>query len=125
MNRLCEKVLDGKEAATEIGHLLAQQWSLAMENWEELEKLYPRSAYMPETLAGLARANENQGNPGKAKSYRDALLRGFPKSPTALSLQVSRGAGAPAAVRSHSPAPSAAEEEIPAFEESSDEAEHE
>jgi outer membrane protein assembly factor BamD (BamD/ComL family) len=94
-----------------------------MENWEELEKLYPRSAYMPEALAGLARANETQGNPAKAKSYRDALLRGFPKSPTALSLQVSRPATTSAAARSHSP--SAAEEEIPAFEESADEAEHE
>lgn len=99
----------------------AQQWSLAMENWEELEKLYPRSAYMPETLAGLARANENQGNSSKAKAYRDSLLRGFPKSPTALSMQVSRPAAISNAVRSHSPAPSATDEEIPAFEESSEE----
>lgn len=102
----------------------AQQWSLAMENWEELEKVYPRSAYMPEALAGLARANDTQGNSGKAKAYRDALLRGFPKSPTALSLQVSRPIPS-ASARSHSPAPSAADEEIPAFEESSEEAEHE
>lgn len=99
----------------------AQQWSLAMENWEELEKVYPRSAYMPEALAGLARANDNQGNSSKAKAYRDALLRGFPQSPTALSLQVSRPAAISNVVRGHAPAPSAAEEEIPAFEESSEE----
>jgi TolA-binding protein len=97
----------------------SQQWSLAMENWEELEKLYPRSAYMPEALAGLARAYENQGNTAKANSYRNALLRGFPKSPTALSLQVAHSAAEPAAI-SHSPAPSA-DEDIPSFEDSAGE----
>jgi TolA-binding protein len=62
-----------------------QQWSLATENWEELEKRYPRSAYVPEALAGLAHAYENQGDIVKAKNYRDTLLRSFPKSPVALS----------------------------------------
>ncbi|MGE3260383.1 MAG: tol-pal system YbgF family protein [Bacteriovoracia bacterium] len=66
-----------------------QQWSLATENWEELERRYPRSAYVPEALAGLARAYENQGDAGKAKTYRDNLLRAFPKSPVALSFHSS------------------------------------
>lgn len=93
----------------------AQQWSLAMENWEELERLYPRSAYVPEALAGLARAYENQGNPSKAAAYRNTLLRGFPKSPTALALQINRG-GESASPRPASPASSAGENEIPSFE---------
>lgn len=63
-----------------------QQWSLATENWEELEQRYPRSAYVPEALAGLARAYDSQGDTAKARKYRDTLLRAFPKSPVTLSL---------------------------------------
>ena len=62
----------------------ALQWSNAIESWENLEKNYPRSAYLPETLSGLARAYENQGDSTKAKSYRETLSRSFPKSPVAL-----------------------------------------
>jgi TolA-binding protein len=62
------------------------QWELAIQNWQELEKTYPRSAYMPEALAGLARAYEKQGNIGRAKSYKENLLRAYPKAPVSLAL---------------------------------------
>jgi TolA-binding protein len=62
----------------------AQQWPLAMENWLELEKRYPRSAYMPEALSGLARAYDATGDATKAKYYRTVLVRAFPKSPVAM-----------------------------------------
>lgn len=103
----------------------AQQWSLAMENWEELEKSYPRSAYLPEALAGLARANESQGNSAKAKTYRDTLARAFPRSPTTLSLQSSRPAAAQPSRSSHAPQVQAGDdagEEIPNYDESPEEA---
>lgn len=63
-----------------------QQWALAIQNWEELQRNYPRSAYTPESLAGLARANEKQGDIAKAQAYKAKLLSTFPKSPVALSL---------------------------------------
>jgi TolA-binding protein len=66
----------------------AKQWSVALENWELLEKSYPRSAYIPDALAGLARAYENQGDSSKARSYRESLIRAFPNSPVVLSLQL-------------------------------------
>jgi len=91
-----------------------QQWSLALENWEELEKVYPRSAYLPETLAGLARAHENQGNPVKAKFYRDSLARAFPKSHVALAMQINQNSEDRGAGRQSAPA---REEEIPAYDE--------
>jgi TolA-binding protein len=91
----------------------AQQWSLALQNWEELETQYPRSAYLPEALAGLAKAHERQGNPAKAKAYRDTLARAFPKSPVALTLQMgSEGKSS----RREAPAPTA-EENIPSYDE--------
>lgn len=62
----------------------AQQWSLSVDNWSELEKRYPRSAYMPEALGGLARAYDATGDATKAKYYRTVLLRAFPKSPVAM-----------------------------------------
>lgn len=62
----------------------AQQWSLAIENWSELEKRYPRSAYLPEALSGLAKAHESQGDATKGRYYRTVLLRAFPKSPVAM-----------------------------------------
>ena len=68
-----------------------QQWSLAVQNWQELEKTYPRSAYLPDALAGLARAYEKQGDIARAKGYKDTLLRTFPKSPVAISLNSPRG----------------------------------
>lgn len=61
-----------------------QQWSIAMDNWSELEKKYPHSAYVPEALAGLAKAYEMQGDTAKAKKYRALLARAFPKSPVAM-----------------------------------------
>jgi TolA-binding protein len=66
----------------------AKQWSVALENWEMLEKSYPRSAYIPDTLAGLAKAYENQGDSTKARTYRETLIRAFPNSPVVLSLQL-------------------------------------
>jgi TolA-binding protein len=93
----------------------AQQWSLALENWEELERRYPRSAYLPEALAGIAKANEQQGDPNKARAYRDTLLKAFPKSPVALSLRPGQ-----ASVSTRS-APAAEREEIPSYEDTSGE----
>jgi TolA-binding protein len=90
----------------------AQQWSIAMENWEELQKAYPRSAYVPEALAGLARAYEKQGNPSKAQMYRSTLMKAFPKSPVALSLNTT------AAEPTAQPQP-AADEQIPSYDEES------
>jgi TolA-binding protein len=102
----------------------AQQWPLAMENWSELEKRYPRSAYMPEALSGLARAYNATGDAAKAKYYRTVLVRAFPKSPVAMKSEgspvesvahdVSRQESAPLASASASnnddPAPSFEEE---------------
>ncbi len=62
----------------------AKQWAIAAENWEELEKKYPHSAYMPETLAGLAKVFEAEGDLGKAQTYRSLLARSFPKSSVAM-----------------------------------------
>lgn len=102
-----------------------QQWSLATENWEELEKRYPRSAYVPEALAGLARAYETQGEAGKAKTYRDTLLRSFPKSPVVLSLNSSSGAGTRGQAVSAASSQRAAEGEpgAPVYDEETSEAE--
>lgn len=98
----------------------AQQWSLALENWEELEKQYPRSAYLPEALAGLARAHEHQGNPAKAKAYRDTLARAFPKSPVALTMQMGAGEAPPSRAKATK---AAVEEEIPSYDEETGSAE--
>lgn len=84
-----------------------QQWSMAIENWEELENKYPRSAYLPESLAGLARAYEQQGNTGKARAYRETLVRAFPKSPVAMNFHESK----PAAAAASEPAAPAYEDE--------------
>lgn len=89
----------------------AQQWSLAAENWEELESRYPRSAYLPEALAGLSKAYENQGDIGKAKSYKENLLRAFPKSPVALSYSSQNSV--PTSKATYSPEPQ--EESAPAY----------
>ncbi|NUM87778.1 MAG: hypothetical protein HUU37_01105 [Bdellovibrionales bacterium] len=62
----------------------ARQWSTAADYWQELERTYPTSTYMPEALAGLSRAHEQQGNIQKANSYRTTLLRAFPNAPVAL-----------------------------------------
>ncbi len=94
----------------------AQQWSTALQNWEELEKRYPRSAYLPEALAGLARAHDNQGNTAKAQGYRNTLVRAFPKAPVTLSF---RSSPAPASTREGE------DTNAPVYEESSDEAETE
>lgn len=92
-----------------------QQWSLAITNWEELEKKYPRSAYLPESLAGLSRAYERQGDMGKARAYKDTLLRAFPKSPVAVhSLggeSVRKAAISSEEIPEYEASPSAAEEE--------------
>jgi TolA-binding protein len=62
----------------------AQQWSIATESWSELERKYPHSTYMPEALAGLAKAYESQGDAQRAKTYRTLLTRSFPKSSVAM-----------------------------------------
>jgi TolA-binding protein len=97
-------------------NMRGQQTSLATENWLELEKRYPRSAYLPEALAGLAKAFEAQGDSAKAKQYRSLVLRSFPKSPVALRMEP----GESAPMRA-SKAPSGAsyapeEEQAPIFE---------
>jgi TolA-binding protein len=66
----------------------AKQWSVALENWDALEKNYPRSTYLPDALAGLAKAYEAQGDAAQAKTYRETLKRSFPNSPVVLSLQM-------------------------------------
>lgn len=62
----------------------AKQWSTATEKWQELEQTYPTSTYMPEALAGLSRAFDQQGNTQKANAYRTTLMRAFPSAPVAL-----------------------------------------
>lgn len=89
----------------------AQQWSIAIQNWEELEKLYPRSAYLPEALSGLAQAHQTQGDVAKGKSYQDNLLRAFPKSPVALTST----SAAPKTSRTANNPPSNPVEEIPSY----------
>ena len=73
-------------------HARGQQWSMAIENWEELERSYPRSSYVPEAMAGLARAYEAQGNVAKAQQYRSTLLQAFPQAPVSLNLAAQKGA---------------------------------
>lgn len=97
-----------------------QQMALAGDAWAELEKRYPRSAYLPEALAGLAKAHEAQGDSSKAAHYRALVLRSFPKSPVALRME---STGAPVArvsqpERTARPAAMAApgEEDAPLFE---------
>lgn len=106
----------------------AQQWSIATENWGELEKKYPHSAYIPEALAGLARAYDAQGDASKSKLYRSILQRSFPKSPVAMksgteqpldassmaapAKTISRNDGA-----AEAPATSSGDEPAPVFEE--------
>ncbi len=93
------------------------QMALAGDAWAELEKKYPRSAYMPEALAGLARVYEAQGDSAKAAQYRATLLQSFPKSPIALRQEntapVARTYRNPV---SHSPSVSSSEEDAPLFE---------
>lgn len=99
-----------------------QQMGLAAENWLELEKRYPRSAYLPEALAGLAKAFEAQGESAKAAKYRSLVLQAFPKSPVALKMESSQPAVARSfpASKSASHAPAAEEEQAPEFESSDD-----
>jgi TolA-binding protein len=94
----------------------SQQWSSAVQNWEELENKYPRSAYLPEALAGLSRAHEQQGNTGKARAYRDSLVRAFPKSPLTLNFR---------SAQTNSSAASAEEVNAPAYEEEKSESANE
>ncbi len=63
-----------------------QQWSNAIENWEMVENKYPHSAYLAESLAGLSRAYEAEGNAAKAKQYRDSLTHAFPAAPVTMNL---------------------------------------
>ncbi len=94
-----------------------QQWDLAVENWSELEKRYPRSAYLPEALAGLAKAYETQGDATKGKQYRNLLLRSFPKSPIALRAEPAAAATAAATgIHRSSENDAAGEEPVPVFE---------
>lgn len=65
----------------------AEQWRLAVANWEELQRKYPQSAYMPEALAGLVRAYGALGNSQQATDSKAVLLASFPQAPAALSLQ--------------------------------------
>jgi TolA-binding protein len=98
-----------------------QQWSIAAQNWEELEQRYPRSAYLPEALAGLARAYEAQGDTARAQSYRSTLLKAFPRSPVVLGWQSGASAKSSAApARQMEP-----EEPAPVYDESSLETEGE
>lgn len=97
----------------------AKQWSVAMENWEAVEKNYPRSTYVPEALVGLAKAYETQGDANKALYYREVVRKSFPQSPVVLSLQT-RSTLSPKAS-----APAISEEEIPEYSESTDESNEE
>ncbi len=96
----------------------AKQWSVAMENWEAVEKNYPRSTYVPETLVGLAKAYETQGDANKALYYRELVRKSFPQSPVVLSLQMKSSVSSKAAA----PAPSTgSDEDFPEYSESTDE----
>lgn len=75
----------------------AEQWRLASSNWEQLQKSYPRSAYLPEALAGLVRAYGALGDNTQAQAARSKLLRSYPQAPAALSLQQTANAVVPAA----------------------------
>jgi TolA-binding protein len=93
--------------------LRAQQWSLAAENWAELESRYPRSAYMPEALAGLAKAHDALGDARKAGAYRSLLLKAFPKSPVALRAEPAKSnPQAARSVQSAAPSLATSDEEI-------------
>ncbi len=99
-----------------------KQWALAVENWLGLEKNYPRTAYLPEALAGLAKAYDSLGDSTKSKFYRTMLMHSFPKSPIALQSEPSLK-NTPTAQNNH-PASTAAEvgtedEQAPIFEENS------
>jgi TolA-binding protein len=102
------------------------QQGTAAENWLELEKHYPRSAYLPEALAGLAKAYEAQGDTAKAKHYRSLVLNSFSKSPVALKMapeEKGSGQAAMRVARPHAAAPAAAsaeEEQAPMFENNDD-----
>lgn len=98
----------------------AQQMGLAAENWTELEKRYPRSAYLPEALAGLAKAYDAQGETSQASHYRSLLLKAFPKSPVALKMGHEQAPARAARTMSHAPA-AAPEEEAPSYEGESEE----
>lgn len=62
----------------------SQKWSSAAEYWESIEKNHPRSAYLPEALAGLSRAYDAQGDTQKASYYKNALVKNFPQAPATL-----------------------------------------
>jgi TolA-binding protein len=63
-----------------------QQWSSAADAWQSVEKNYPHSAYLPEALAGLARAYDAQGNSMQGQAYRTMIMKSFPNAPVALNL---------------------------------------
>lgn len=65
----------------------AEQWKMAISDWEELKSKYPKSAYTPEAMAGLTRAYAATGETGKADAARLTLLQTFPQAPASLSLQ--------------------------------------
>jgi|GEM_PF-4557507 len=99
------------------------QQGTAADNWLELERHYPRSAYLPEALAGLAKAYESQGDSAKAKKYRSLVLNSFPKSPVALRMAPEQSQVRPLRASrnaTHSPAPAADEEQAPLFESTED-----
>ncbi len=62
----------------------SQKWSNAVTYWEDIEKNHPRSAYLPEALAGLSKAYDAQGNMQKASYYKTALVKSFPQAPATL-----------------------------------------
>lgn len=88
-----------------------KQWSMAIQNWEQLEKLYPTSTYVADAMAGLSRAYEMQGDTTKSVSYKNTVLQSFPNSPVALNLHT-KGSTAQTATSSAAPA---RKEEIPEF----------
>ncbi|MCO5142920.1 MAG: outer membrane protein assembly factor BamD, partial [Oligoflexia bacterium] len=61
-----------------------KQWSTAILNWEQLERLYPTSTYVADAMAGLSRAYEMQGDSSRSASYKNTVLQSFPNSPVAL-----------------------------------------
>lgn len=98
-----------------------KQMGTAADNWLELEKHYPRSAYLPEALAGLAKAYESQGDIAKAKHYRSLVMNSFSKSPVALQMAPEQPREQPmraSRAATHAPAPTAVaeEEQAPVFE---------
>lgn len=70
-------------------HAKRGEWEMATRRWQQLESQYPRSAFITETLAGLAGAFEKQGNLERANHYKNVLYKHYPDAPATMNLLTS------------------------------------